>query len=119
MKSFLLTVSLVVFTSSVFSQAAFAKLEKNRNILASSLFHELNTSKDTLLLKSKSEIAHVYSLNSDNEKEIDVYLNETDIKIPLVNLSPGKHVIIVDQTPKKILFVIHVLGYASLIAIDN
>ncbi|MCX7548168.1 hypothetical protein OS188_09400 [Xanthomarina sp. F1114] len=119
MKSLLLTFSLVVFTSSVFSQAAFAKLEKNKNLLASSLFHELNSTKDTLLLQSKNEISHVYSLNAENEKEIDVYLNTTSTKISLVDLSPGKHVFIVDQTPKKILFVIRVLGYTSLLATDD
>jgi len=119
LKSILLTFSLVILTNTAFSQASFATLEKNRNILASSLFHELNKSKDTLLLRSNSEISHVYSLNSENEKEIDVYISETDVKIPLSKLSQGKHVIVVDQTPKKILFVIHVFGHVSMVAIDD
>ncbi|HLV13725.1 MAG TPA: hypothetical protein VKY41_00975 [Xanthomarina sp.] len=119
MKSLLIAICLVVFTSSVFSQASFAKLEKNRNNLAKGLYHELNRAKDTLLLKSNLEISQVYSLNSENEREIDMYLNSRDIKIPISNLSSGKHVVIVNQSPKKILFVIHVFGAGPLMAIDD
>ncbi len=119
MKSILFTLSIGIFTNSVFSQTAFAKIEKNRNLTAQALFHELNTSKDTLLLKSDTEIAHVYSINSVYKRELDVYLNETDLQIPLSKLSRGKHVMVVEQTPKKIIFVIYIYGPNPVASIDN
>ncbi|MCX7550571.1 hypothetical protein [Xanthomarina sp. F2636L] len=119
MKSLLLTFYLVVFTSSVFSQTAFAKIEKNRNLTANSLFHELNATKDSLLLKSNMKISHVYSINSEYKREIDVYLNDTNLQIPLTNLSQGKHVMVVNLTPKKIIFVIHFFGSFSMASIDD
>ncbi len=119
MKSILLTLSISIFSNSVFSQTAFAKIEKNRNKNASTLFHDLNTSKDTLLLKSESKIAHVYSINSVYKRELDVYLSETDLQIPLTNLSRGKHVMVVEQAPKKIIFVIYVYGPFPMVSIEH
>jgi uncharacterized protein YlbG (UPF0298 family) len=119
LKTFLLTLSISIFSSSIFSQTAFAKIEKNRNLKANSLIHDLNTSKDTLLLKSDSEITHVYSINSEYKRELDMYLNETDLQISLRKLSRGKHVVVVDQSPKKIIFVIHVYGPFPVASIDN
>ncbi|MAL23739.1 MAG: hypothetical protein CMP04_10980 [Xanthomarina sp.] len=119
LKTFLLTLGLGILSGSIHSQSVFAKIEKNRNSNASSLFHELNATKDTLLLKSITEISHVYSINSKYKRELDVYLSETDLKIPLTNLSQGKHVVVVDQTPKKIIFVIHVFGAYPVASIDN
>lgn len=119
MKSILITLSISIFSSSIFSQTVFAKIEKNRNSNANSLLHELNTSKDTLLLKSDTEITHVYSINTEYKRELDVYLSETDLQIPLTKLTRGKHVIVVDQNPKKIIFVIHVYGPFPVASIDN
>jgi hypothetical protein len=119
LKTFLLTFCISIFSYSVFSQTAYAKIEKNRNLNANSLFHELNTTKDTLLLKSNTKISHVYSINSEYKRELDVYLSETDLQIPLTNLSHGKHVVVVDQTPKKIIFVIHIYGSFPMASITN
>ena len=119
MKSILLTISISIFSNSIFSQNAFAKIEKNRNKNASTLFHDLNTSKDTLLLKSDSEIVHVYSINSVYKRELDVYLSETDLQIPLTKLSRGKHVMVVEQSPKKIIFVIYVYGPYPMASIEH
>jgi hypothetical protein len=119
LKTILLTISIGIFSCSVTSQTAYAKIEKNRNLNASSLFHELNTTNDTLLLKSNTKITHVYSINSEYKRELDVYLSETDLKIPLTNLSQGKHVVVVDQTPRKIIFVIHIFGAFPMASISN
>ncbi|MFL0352256.1 hypothetical protein [Xanthomarina sp. GH4-25] len=119
MKTFLLTLSISIFSNSIFSQTVFAKIEKNRNLKANTLFHELNTSKDTLLLKSDTKITHIYSINSKYKRELDEYLNETDLQISLRKLSRGKHVMVVDQSPKKIIFVIHVYGPFPIASIDN
>lgn len=93
----------------VFSQTSFAEIEKNYNVRANSLLHELNVTKDTLLLKSERTITHVYSINSDYKREIDVYLDTNTYKLPLTNLSKGKHLLVVGESPKKIVFVIRIL----------
>jgi hypothetical protein len=119
LKTFLLGFCICICSYSAISQTAYAKIEKNNNSNASSLFHELNATKDTLLLKSDSKISHVYFINSEYKKELDVYFSETDLQIPLTELSSGKHVVVVEQTPKKILFVIHVFPTFPLISITN
>ncbi|TYA56819.1 hypothetical protein [Formosa maritima] len=119
MKTLLLALSLSFFTNFIFSQTEFARIEKNSNIQANILFHDLNKSKDTLLLKSESEILHIYSINSDYKREIDVYLGETDLQIPLSKLTKGKHVMVVDLNPKKIIFVIYINDNLPVASIEN
>lgn len=105
----LLFVSLSVVINDVLAQTSFAKIEKNYNVSAKSLSHELNLTKDTLLLKSERIITHVYSINSDYKREIDVYLDTNTYKLPLTNLSKGKHLLVVGESPKKIVFVIRIM----------
>lgn len=94
----------------VFSQNSYvAKIEKNTNIKATTLVHELNRTKDTLLLHSTSAINHVYSINNVYKREIDKYVSTNNYKLPLQNLSKGKHVLVVSQAQKKIVFVIHII----------
>ncbi|MCK8480103.1 hypothetical protein [Psychroserpens algicola] len=91
------------------AQNDFAKLEKNVNVRAKGLIHKLNTTKDTLILKSKSLINKVYSVSMDYKREVDLTVNKKAIKIPLNTLSKGKHVFVAVQTPIRIVFVIKVL----------
>ena len=90
------------------SQNQFATLEKNHNIRAKDLIHELNATKDTLLLNSLKSIDYVYAINSDYKREIDFYNNSNMLKVPLASLSIGKHVFVVGHDKMQIVFVIRV-----------
>lgn len=107
-KLYLLGILLV--SSWCYAQQDFAILEKNRNREATTLLHELNTTKDTLLLKSDKKITYVYSINSEYKREIDVYAGKNSYQVPLTNLSKGKHVFVVSETPRRIVFVVYVNG---------
>jgi type II secretory pathway pseudopilin PulG len=48
----LVVVLLLLISISLQAQTHFAKLEKNRNIQAKDLVHQLNDTRDTLILKS-------------------------------------------------------------------
>ncbi|WP_431159058.1 hypothetical protein [Winogradskyella poriferorum] len=91
------------------AQESYAKLEKNRNIQAKELIHELNETKDTLILRSNKKINGLYSINKDYSRELDFYINDTSFKLPLNKLSVGKHVMVAVQSPKRIVFVIRIL----------
>ena len=106
--------------SRVQAQSDFAKLEKNVNIRAKGLVQKLNKTKDTLILKSESLINKVYSVNKIYEREVDMIINEKLIKIPLSNLSKGKHVFVAVQSPIRIVFVVKVLKDKDvLLAVDD
>lgn len=91
------------------SQNQFAVLEKNRNDGAKDLVHELNGSKDTLLLKSSKTIDYVYAINHNYHREIDFYNNTKDVSIPLNHLPKGKYVFVVSHSKKQIVFVVRIL----------
>jgi len=90
------------------AQKNFATIEKNYNVRAKDLFHELNVTKDTLILKSPKTIDYVYAINQDYKREIDFYNNSTTLKIPLTQLSKGKHVFVVGNQRMQIIFVVRV-----------
>lgn len=88
----------------------FALIEKNVNITASDLFHDLNKTKDTLILNSGDKrIRNVYSINTNYKRETQEYINANSAKVPLTHLSKGKHIFVVEQVPLKIVFVVRVL----------
>lgn len=91
------------------SQNQFASLEKNHNVRAKDLSHELNATKDTLLLKCPKTIDYVYAINSQYKREIDFYNNTNALKIPLNKLSKGKHVFVVGHSKMQIIFVVRIL----------
>ncbi len=93
------------FFQGLFAQQGLAIIEKNVNIDARGLFHNLNTTKDTLLLKSDKKIDYVYSINRNYKREVDNYVDSKSYKVPLNNLSKGKHVFVVRQSPVLIVFV--------------
>ena len=94
--------------TSVQAQNDYAKLEKNVNIRAKGLIHKLNKTKDTLILKSKALINKVYSVSTTYDREVDMIANSNLIKIPLNELSKGKHVFVAVQSPIRIVFVVKV-----------
>ncbi|WP_298761931.1 hypothetical protein [uncultured Psychroserpens sp.] len=109
------TVFIIIFFSlitslnfSIQAQNDFAKLEKNVNTRAKGLIQELNSSKDTLILKSDTIINKVYAVSSDYEREVDFTINKKYIEIPLNNLSKGKHVFVAVQSPIRIVFVVKI-----------
>lgn len=97
------------------AQDDFAILEKNVNVRASGLIHKLNKTKDTLLLSSDKKINKVYSINMDYVREVDTYINKKTFKVPLNNLSKGKHVFVVVQSPMRIVFVVKILKDGSMV----
>ena len=94
-------------------------IEKNSNISASNIFHDLNQTKDTLVLHSDKPITYVYSINSEYKREIDSYINKKEFKLPLSELSKGKHVLVVSQSSKKIVFVLHIYDSKNLTSVER
>jgi hypothetical protein len=90
------------------AQKQFATIEKNYNVRAKDLSHELSATKDTLILQSPKTIDYVYAINSDYKREIDFYNNTNSLKIPLNQLSKGKHVFVVGNQRMQIIFVVRV-----------
>lgn len=86
----------------------FASIEKNKNVQAQQLYHDLNETKDTLMLKSDRKINYVYSINRNYEKEVYNFINATSYEVPLSNLTKGKHTFVVGQSPLKIVFVVRI-----------
>lgn len=97
-------------SATLHAQADFAKLEINRNIQAAGLIHKLNSTKDTLILKSAEKINYLYSINKENrERDLDISIDSTFYKFPLNKLKKGKHVLVAVQSPKRIVFVVRIL----------
>ncbi len=90
------------------AQKHFATIEKNYNVRAKDLSHELNATKDTLILQSPKIIDYVYAINTNYKREIDFYNNTNALKIPLHQLSKGKHAFVVGNQRMQIIFVVRV-----------
>lgn len=99
---------LKVFTHPVFAQKKIASIEQNTNVLARELIHNLNATNDTILLRSKEKIHYVYSINSRDEREINQFVETTELAIPIKKLSQGKHLFVVSYLQRKIVFVVRV-----------
>lgn len=112
----LLVVCSNLLCNNVYAQDSFAKIEKNVNNSAKELFHDLNKTKDTLILKGDKRIRYVYSINRAYKRETQEYIGDTTAKVPLTHLTKGKHVFVVEQMPKKIVFVIRVLQDPKVVA---
>ena len=122
MKKYILTfivVFLATIVSKTYSQEAFAKIDKNRNVQANGLFHALNKTKDTLILKSDKKINYLYSINKEHNRDLDFYIDSKSYKLPLNKLSKGKHVFVAVQSPLRIVFVVHILKEIPIIYIEE
>ncbi len=108
-------VMLVIACSSLLCFSAYAQkkdfalIEKNVNITASDLFHDLNKTKDTLVLNGDKRIRNVYSINTNYKRETQQFIDANSAKVPLTHLTKGKHIFVVEQVPLKIVFVVRVL----------
>ena len=91
------------------AQEHYAKLEKNKNIQAKGLIHQLNKTRDTLILSSDKKINYLYTINKDYGREFDFYIDTTSYKLPLNKLTKGKHVFVAVQSPMRIVFVVRIL----------
>ena len=105
----LVLVLIFLLSATLQAQEHYAKLEKNRNIQAKGLIHQLNKTRDTLILKSDKKINYLYSINKDYGRELDFLVDATSYKLPLNKLTKGKHVFVVAQSPMRIVFVVRVL----------
>lgn len=111
MKKLLTSLLIVAFGftfQSVYAQSISAKLIKNVNVRAQGVSHYLNKTKDTLVLKSDEKINYVYSINRDYKKEVYDFIDSTSYRVPLTNLSEGKHTFVVGQSPLKIVFAVFI-----------
>ena len=89
------------------AQDDFASLRKNVNIRAKGLNHDLNKTKDTLILSSQNKIYRIYTVG-DNSGVVDRTVNDLEMKMPLRSLKKGKYVFVVDQLNLKIVFQIQI-----------
>ena len=103
------TVLIVGLTNSAFSQNGVATIRKNTNVIASGLYHDLNKTNDTLILKSDKKINYLYTANTTEEKEVNVRVDSTFYKLPLNRLTKGRNVLVAIQSPLRIVFVIDVI----------
>ncbi len=107
---FLVVILIFLLSFTLKAQGHFAKLEKNRNILAKDLIHKLNKTGDTLILESNKKINYLYTINKDYGRDLDVFIDTTSFKLPLNKLSKGKHVLVAVQSPKRIVFVVRIIN---------
>jgi len=106
---FLLILLILLLTFTVNAQVANVELKPNTNIQAAGLKHYLNTTKDTLILKSDKKINYLYSINKDHQRALELFINANSYKLALNQLPKGKHVLVAVQSPMRIIFVVHVL----------
>lgn len=106
----LLMASMATFAiqKTVKAQSNFVILEKNYNFRAVDLVHELNATKDSLILSGTDKIRYVYSINDKYLREIDTYAGRKDFKVAINGLSSGKHVMVVSHHAKLVVFVLKI-----------
>ncbi|MCC1484109.1 hypothetical protein [Winogradskyella immobilis] len=112
MKNFtrILIVFLLTLTCcNVFSQTEYARLDKNKNPQVEGFYHNLNKTKDTLILKSDRKINYLYSIDKSQNKDLNLLVDAKTYKLPLNKLGKGKHVFVAIQSPLRIVFVVHML----------
>ena len=61
---------------------------------------------------------YVYSINSDNQREVDEFIHDYKFKIPVNKLSHGKHLFAVSYLQRKIVFVVKVFDPKSPYALN-
>jgi hypothetical protein len=91
-----------------FAQKTYASIEKNVNLRAKHLFHDLNTTRDTLILRSDKKLMYVYAISEDQKRIVNGNINAYNFEVPLDNLHQGKHVFVVGQSPLNIVFIVRV-----------
>ena len=89
--------------TSIMHRLPLPPIKKNVNARAKSLHHDLNKTKDTLVLRSSKKMFRVYTVG-DFGGVVDQYLNTYEYEVPLKGLEKGKYVFVVDQSKMKIVF---------------
>lgn len=105
--------------SQLIAQQDFAEIDKNINIRASGLYHNLNAAKDTLILKGDTKISYIYSIHNKMKHDINRRVYETDYKVALRDLNKGKHIFVVVQQSLKIVFVVRIFGDVPAVVASN
>ena len=111
MKSNIATLVLAFFCLSTFqsfAQKTYASIEKNVNLRAKHLFHDLNSTKDTLILSSSKKLMYVYAIKKDKKLIVNNNINAYTYEVPLDTLTQGKHLFVVGQSPLNIVFIVRV-----------
>lgn len=90
------------------AQEEYAILRKNFNVSAKDLEHDLCQTKDTLILKSEKRIDYIYTINSQSKRELDTYVYENFLKVPLNRFTKGRHVFVVEQNKMNIVFSVQI-----------
>lgn len=106
---FIIAILFAGITHVSFSQTQLATIHKNRNITASGFYHDLNKTKDTLILKSDKKISYLYTANNSKDKEVNVRVDSNSYKLPINKLSKGRNVLVAIQSPLRIVFVVDVV----------
>lgn len=109
LKTFVFACLMVIANQTAQSQEDFALIEKNVNYRARGLFHDLNATKDSLILKGKEKINYISAIDESSNSVIDTYVGAKDFKLPLKTLKKGKYIFVVIQQPLQIVFVVKVL----------
>jgi len=109
LKTFVFACLMVIANQTAQSQEDFALIEKNVNYRARGLFHDLNATKDSLILKGKEKINYISAIDESSNSVIDTYVGAKDFKFPLKTLKKGKYIFVVIQQPLQIVFVVKVL----------
>lgn len=106
---FFVVIFITACVSFSYSQTDYAKINKNKNVQAAGLFHDLNKTKDTLILKSDKKINYLYTANNKGKKGINTRIDATEYKLPLNRLQKGRNVFVAIQSPLRIVFVVNIL----------
>jgi len=115
LKTFVFACLMVIANQTAQSQEDFALIEKNVNYRARGLFHDLNATKDSLILKGKEKINYISAIDESSNSVIDTYVGAKDFKFPLKTLKKGKYIFVVIQQPLQIVFVVKVLKDAVVV----
>lgn len=102
-------------SQTLYAQQDFAVIEKNVNVRAKCLLHDLNTTKDTLILKGDTKIGYISAIDENSNRVVDTYVGEKDFKLSLKTLKKGKYIFVVIQQPLQIVFVVKVLKDAVVV----
>lgn len=107
--TWLLTAVFVVLPSSVvLSQDDYASLRKNINYRARILKHDLNKTKDTLILSCPQRMYKLYSVGSSKQR-ISETIDGFEYRLPLKQYKKGKYLMVTQLNGLKIVFELNIL----------
>ena len=107
-RTYLMTLVISFWFQNYNAQEDYAILRKNFNVSAKGLCHDLCKTKDTLILKSDKKIDYIYAINSRSKRELDTYVSENVLRIPLNGFTKGRHVFVVEQDKMNIVFAVQI-----------